>query len=54
MNQPRRRLLPKPMASDRKAVNRRIGLVGGIILAGLLGVTAKAHQIAVVDHDSYA
>jgi cell division protein FtsI (penicillin-binding protein 3) len=42
------------MASDRKAVNRRIGLVGGIILAGLLGVAAKAHQIAVVDHDSYA
>jgi len=50
----RRRLLPQPMASDRKAVNRRIGLVGGIILAGLLGVGAKAHQVAVVDHDGYA
>ncbi len=50
----RRRLLPQPMASDRRAVNRRIGLVGGIILAGLIGVGAKAHQVAVVDHEGYA
>ncbi|MCB9703501.1 MAG: penicillin-binding protein 2 [Myxococcales bacterium] len=54
MNQRRTSILPQPMASDRRAVNRRMSIVGGLLVAGLLGIAARAHQIAVVDHPTYA
>lgn len=46
--------LPQPMASDRRAVNRRIGVVMGALLLGLVGVGAKAHRVAVVEHEAHA
>ena len=46
--------LPEPMASDRRAVNRRIGVVMGALLLGLVGVGAKAHRVAVVEHEQHA
>lgn len=53
-NLPRIPGLGQPMASDRKAVNRRASLIGAVIFAGLVGVGAKAHQVAVRDHAGYA
>lgn len=43
-----------PMSSDPRAVRRRANMVGGLLLAGLIGLGAKAYQIAVVNHDAYA
>jgi cell division protein FtsI (penicillin-binding protein 3) len=45
--------LPK-MASDLRAVRRRSAVVGGLIVAGLLGMGARAWTIGVERHAEYA
>jgi cell division protein FtsI (penicillin-binding protein 3) len=47
-------VIPRPMASDLRAVNRRAGLVGLAIVAALAGIGMKAARIAVDQHEAYA
>ncbi len=47
-------LLPRPMASDLRAVNRRASLVGLAIAAAFAGVAVKATRIAVDQHAAYS
>lgn len=53
-NRLRDNLIPRPMASDLKAVGRRASLVGAAIVAALCGVGVKATRIAVDQHEMYA
>ena len=46
--------LPRPMASDLRAVNRRASVVGLAIVAALFGVGMKAGRIAIDQHEAYA
>lgn len=54
MNLLSKHVIPRPMASDLRAVNRRAGLVGVAIVAALVGVGVKAARVAVDQHEAYA
>lgn len=47
-------VLPRPMASDLRAVHRRAGVVGLAIVAALAGVGFKAARVALDQHEAYA
>jgi cell division protein FtsI (penicillin-binding protein 3) len=47
-------IVPRPMASDLRAVHRRAGLVGLAIVAALAGVGFKASRVALDQHEAYA
>ena len=46
--------LTRPMASDMTAVRRRAAVVGVVIAASLLGMAARAGDIAIERHEEYA
>ncbi len=50
----RKTLVPKPMASDRRAVHRRARRVSALMIACMFGIAAKAYAISIRDHESYA
>ena len=47
-------VLPRPMASDLRAVHRRAGVVGLAIVAALAGIGFKAARVALDQHEAYA
>jgi cell division protein FtsI (penicillin-binding protein 3) len=47
-------LVPKPMASDLRAVQRRGWLVGSVLLLALGGIALRSWNVAVAQHEQYA
>jgi hypothetical protein len=47
-------VLPRPMASDLRAVHRRASVVGLAIVAALAGIGFKAARVALDQHEAYA
>jgi cell division protein FtsI (penicillin-binding protein 3) len=47
-------LVPKPMASDLHAVQRRGWLVGGVLVLALAGLGLRSWNVAVAQHEQYA
>jgi cell division protein FtsI (penicillin-binding protein 3) len=47
-------LVPKPMASDLRAVQRRGWLVAGVLMLSLAGVGYRSYNVAVAQHEQYA
>ena len=54
MNLLSKHVIPRPMVSDLRSVNRRATFVGVAICAALVGIGAKASKIAVDQHEAYA
>lgn len=48
------KLVPRPMASDLKAVQRRGWLVAGVLVLGLAGLGLRSWNVAVAQHEQYA
>ena len=46
--------LTRPMASDMAAVRRRAAVIGVVIAASLLGMAARAGDIAIERHEEFA
>lgn len=44
----------RPMASDLRSVRRRAWMVTAVLFAGLLGLTWRAYDVAIVRHEEYA
>ena len=47
-------LVPRPMASDLRAVQRRGWLVAGTLVLGLGGLGLRSWNVAVAQHEQYA
>jgi cell division protein FtsI (penicillin-binding protein 3) len=47
-------LVPKPMASDLRAVQRRGWLVAGVLMLSLAGLGYRSYNVAVAQHEQYA
>lgn len=43
-----------PMSSDLRAVRRRASIVGGCLLAAMLGLGTRAYHVGVLEHEAYA
>ena len=46
--------LVRPMSSDLRSVRRRVWIIGGVLLLGLLGLGYRAYDVGVSRHDHFA